>query len=200
VAGEDESEAVSAFRVSTTSICWSDATCDADADGSRTWRAVQNGWSATLRRRRSCGLSEERRRIARELHDISARGVSVIVAQARAGRHLTDDPRASGIFRVIESTGREALVELRRLLGISRSEDQQLAIGPQPGVSSLKALVEQVRGSVCRLRCGSRASGFARDHRIIAWALYNEPQASEASRLPRGKRIPLARGLAPTQP
>jgi signal transduction histidine kinase len=93
-------------------------------------------------------VSEERARIARELHDIVAHGVSVIVAQARAGPHLTDDPeRANGVFRAIESSGREALVELRRLLGILRSEDQQLAIGPQPGLTSLASLVEQVRAS-----------------------------------------------------
>lgn len=91
-------------------------------------------------------VSEERARIARELHDIVAHGVSVIVAQARAGPHLAHDPeRASSVFGAIESSGREALVELRRLLGILRSEDQQLAIGPQPGLSSLESLVEQVR-------------------------------------------------------
>jgi signal transduction histidine kinase len=93
-------------------------------------------------------VSEERARIARELHDIVAHGVSVIVAQARAGPHLTDDAeRANGVFHAIESSGREALVELRRLLGILRSDDQQLAIGPQPGLTSLTSLVEQVRAS-----------------------------------------------------
>ncbi len=93
-------------------------------------------------------VSEERARIARELHDIVAHGVSVIVAQARAGPHLAHDPeRATSAFGAIESSGREALVELRRLLGILRSEDQQLAIGPQPGLSSLASLVEQVRAS-----------------------------------------------------
>ncbi len=93
-------------------------------------------------------VSEERSRIARELHDIVAHGVSVIVAQARAGPHLVHDPeRTTGVFRAIESSGREALIELRRLLGILRSDDQQLAIGPQPGLDSLQSLVEQVRVS-----------------------------------------------------
>jgi signal transduction histidine kinase len=81
-------------------------------------------------------VAEERGRIARELHDVIAHGVSVIV----------DDPqRVVGVFRAIESSGRDALVELRRLLGILRSEDEELAIGPQPGLGSLQSLVEQMQ-------------------------------------------------------
>jgi len=93
-------------------------------------------------------VAEERGRIARELHDVIAHGVSVIVVQAQAGPHLVGDPqRVIGVFRAIESSGRDALVELRRLLGILRSEDEQLAIGPQPGLGSLQSLVEQMRAS-----------------------------------------------------
>jgi signal transduction histidine kinase len=93
-------------------------------------------------------VAEERGRIARELHDVIAHGVSVIVVQAQAGPHLVgDQQRVLEVFRAIESSGRDALVELRRLLGILRSEDEQLAIGPQPGLGSLQSLVEQVRAS-----------------------------------------------------
>jgi signal transduction histidine kinase len=93
-------------------------------------------------------VAEERGRIARELHDVIAHAVSVIVVQAQAGPHLVDDQqRVLDVFRAIESSGRDALVELRRLLGILRSEDEQLAIGPQPGLASLQSLVEQVRAS-----------------------------------------------------
>jgi signal transduction histidine kinase len=93
-------------------------------------------------------VAEERGRIARELHDVIAHSVSVIVVQAQAGPHLLNDPeRVRGVFRAIESSGRDALVELRRLLGILRSGDEQLAIGPQPGLGSLESLVEQVRAS-----------------------------------------------------
>jgi signal transduction histidine kinase len=93
-------------------------------------------------------VSEERARIARELHDVIAHGVSVIVAQARAGPHLVHDAeRAAGVFRAIESSGRDALVELRRLLGILRSEDEELAIGPQPGLGSLHSLIDQLSAS-----------------------------------------------------
>jgi signal transduction histidine kinase len=93
-------------------------------------------------------VAEERTRIARELHDVIAHGVSVIVIQAQAGPHLLGDPeRVRGVFRSIESSGRDALVELRRLLGILRSGDQELAIGPQPGLASLESLIEQMRAS-----------------------------------------------------
>ena len=93
-------------------------------------------------------VAEERGRIARELHDVIAHGVSVIVVQAQAGPHLMNDPqRLRGVFHAIESSGRDALVELRRLLGILRSGDEQLAIGPQPGLGSLRSLIEQMRRS-----------------------------------------------------
>jgi signal transduction histidine kinase len=91
-------------------------------------------------------VTEERGRIARELHDVVAHSVSVMVVQAQAGPRLLDDAeQARGVFRSIEASGREALVELRRLLGILRTGDEQLAIGPQPGLGSLEALLEQVR-------------------------------------------------------
>jgi len=93
-------------------------------------------------------VAEERGRIARELHDVIAHNVSVIVVQAQAGPHLLDDSdRVRNVFRAIEASGRDALAELRRLLGILRSEDEQLAIGPQPGLDSLKSLLEHVRAS-----------------------------------------------------
>ena len=91
-------------------------------------------------------VAEERGRIARELHDVVAHSVSVMVVQAQAGPRLLGEPdRARGAFRSIEASGREALVELRRMLGILRTGDEELAIGPQPGLGSLESLVEQVR-------------------------------------------------------
>ncbi|MGZ4359050.1 MAG: sensor histidine kinase [Gaiellaceae bacterium] len=91
-------------------------------------------------------VTEERGRIARELHDVIAHGVSVMVVQAQAGPRLLGDPdQARAVFRSIEASGREALHELRRLLGILRTGDEQMAIGPQPGLGSLDSLVDQVR-------------------------------------------------------
>jgi len=90
-------------------------------------------------------VSQERGRIARELHDIVAHSVSVMVIQAQAGQRLIGDAAQAGTaFRSIEASGREALVELRRLLAILRTADDQLAVGPQPGLGSLDSLIDQV--------------------------------------------------------
>jgi signal transduction histidine kinase len=91
----------------------------------------------------------ERARIARELHDVVAHSVSVMVIQAQAGPRLLAAPEsAAEAFRSIETTGRDALVELRRLLGVLRGGDEQpAATTPQPGLDRLQALVEQVRAA-----------------------------------------------------
>ena len=69
-----------------------------------------------------------------------------MVVQAQAGPRLLDQPgQAQSVFRSIETSGREALVELRRLLGVLRTSDEQLAVGPQPSLASLESLLEQVR-------------------------------------------------------
>ncbi len=91
-------------------------------------------------------VADARARIARELHDVVAHSVSVMVVQAQAGPRLAGDrDKTVAAFEAIESSGREALVELRRLLGILRTADEQLAIGPQPGLGSLGGLVDQLR-------------------------------------------------------
>jgi signal transduction histidine kinase len=91
--------------------------------------------------------AEEQARIARELHDVIAHNVSVMVLQAAGGREVIDrDPRRAGeALAAIEATGRGALAELRRLLGVAG--DGGAAIAPQPGLSHLEALVDQVRAA-----------------------------------------------------
>jgi signal transduction histidine kinase len=92
-------------------------------------------------------VAEERARIGRELHDVVAHAVSVIVLQARGGRRaLADDvEQARQAFDSIETTGGEALTEMRRLLGRLRDREEQLSLKPRPGLAHLGALVEQVR-------------------------------------------------------
>jgi signal transduction histidine kinase len=88
-------------------------------------------------------VAEERARIARELHDVVTHHVNVVVLQAMAASGLLDvDPeRAREPLRVVERSGREALVEMRRLLGVLRNEDAERSLAPQPGIDELDQLV-----------------------------------------------------------
>jgi signal transduction histidine kinase len=93
---------------------------------------------------------EERTRIARELHDVIAHNVSVMVVQASAGDELfdTDPARARESLRSVAATGRAALTELRRLLGVIRTEEAAsggASYVPQPGIGYLDELVRQVQ-------------------------------------------------------
>jgi len=92
-------------------------------------------------------VAEERARIARELHDVVAHGVSVIVLQARGGRRVLDEDPAEAreAFDSIEATGKQALAEMRRLLGLLRADDAELALAPQPTLAELDRLVAQIR-------------------------------------------------------
>jgi signal transduction histidine kinase len=93
-------------------------------------------------------VAEERTRIARELHDIVAHAVSVMVLQIGAIRHklstetLQEDKDA---LTRVEEAGRTALTEMRRLLGAMRSEGDGVELGPQPGLDRLDSLLEDVR-------------------------------------------------------
>jgi signal transduction histidine kinase len=92
-------------------------------------------------------VASERARIARELHDVVAHHVSMMVVQAEAGpvAVATEPARAAGAFEAIAATGRQALVEMRRLLGVLRSDgDQVPSLAPQPGLAEVPSLVEQV--------------------------------------------------------
>jgi signal transduction histidine kinase len=93
--------------------------------------------------------AEERSRIARELHDLVAHNMSVIVLQAQgASRVLERDPTAArSALSAIENSGRQGLEELRRLLGLLRTEDEDAPLDPQPGLRNLTAFVEQVRAA-----------------------------------------------------
>lgn len=93
-------------------------------------------------------VAEERRVIARELHDVVAHNVSVVVAQAGAAQRIfaTQPEEVYGTLGAIEQAGREALVEMRRLMGLLRTRsDPDEGLAPQPGLGHLDLLVVQVR-------------------------------------------------------
>jgi signal transduction histidine kinase len=93
----------------------------------------------------------ERARIARELHDVVAHGMSVVILQARGGRRmLTHHPgRASVAFDDIERVASDCLDEMRRLLGILRAPEQDAlpALAPQPKLRELASLIDRARAS-----------------------------------------------------
>jgi signal transduction histidine kinase len=91
----------------------------------------------------------ERARIARELHDVIAHNVSVMVVQADGASYALDSSpeRARQALGAIASTGRQALAEMRRMLGVLRSDDDATGLVPLPGIGQLGELLEQTRAS-----------------------------------------------------
>ncbi len=125
-------------------------------------------------------VTEERVRIARELHDVVAHYVSVMVVQAAGARRVADkDPSAAKTaLEAVESAGRTALAEMRRMLEVLREDDP--GMGPQPGLAELDRLISQVRlvglpvelrveGETCCLPPGMDLAAY----RIIQEALTN---------------------------
>ena len=132
--------------------------------------------------------AEERTRIARELHDIVAHAVSVMVLQAGAVRHRLHDGDDAEALRDVEATGRTALAEMRRLLGAMRRDDEDAELGPQPGLATLEPLLDafgraglpvrlQVDGDSAPLPRGLDLSAY----RIIQEGLTNALKHAHAS-------------------
>ncbi|MCD0482481.1 sensor histidine kinase [Streptacidiphilus sp. ASG 303] len=120
----------------------------------RAYYAELEDRAARLERERDArakvAVAAERARIARELHDVVAHNVSVMVVQADGAAYVMDASpgQAREALATIASTGRQALDEMRRLLGVLRSADPgEGEYVPQPGVEQLPDLLEQVRGA-----------------------------------------------------
>ena len=101
--------------------------------------------NAALQLQTERAVAAEQARIARELHDIVAHHLSVVVLQA-AGARASGRPAAASLEK-IEDSGRQALTEMRRLLGVLRESGDENGLVPQPGVGELAALAENVRGA-----------------------------------------------------
>jgi signal transduction histidine kinase len=133
---------------------------------------------------------EERTRIARELHDIVAHAVSMMVVQAGAAEQVVDDDpeftrRALGTIR---HTGTNALSEMRRVVAMLRTTDEPGALEPQPGLDAVPALVDEVRSAGLAARL--EITGDRRDlpagvdlaaYRIVQEALTNVRRHASAS-------------------
>jgi signal transduction histidine kinase len=134
---------------------------------------------------RELAAAQERARIAREMHDVVAHTLSVVVAQADGGRFAAQtDPDASArTLATIAEVSRAALAEMRALLGVLRDADGDATLGPQPSLEDIPALVSQAReaglevsmvatGTPCTLPIGA---GLA-VHRIVQEGLTNVRQ------------------------
>jgi signal transduction histidine kinase len=137
---------------------------------------------------RARAVAEEQARIARELHDVIAHSVSVMVVQAAAANDVFDSrpERVREALRAIETTGRDALAELRRLLGSVRGETEY---APRPGLDRLDELVAQVRSA--GLAVGVSVEGAPRPlpagidlsaYRVVQEALTNTLKHAQATR------------------
>lgn len=135
-------------------------------------------------------VAQERSRIARELHDIVAHTLGVIVVQAGAERlHLAEQSPAREALASIERSGREALEEMGRLLGMLRADGEAGMLAPQPGLSRLDALIRTyeaagldvdltVEGTPRALGPGADVSAY----RIVQEALTNTVRHSGSTR------------------
>ena len=145
--------------------------------GSRRTRTLATE-KALVEAQARAAVAEERARIARELHDVVTHHVNLVVLQAMAASGLLDrDPeRVREPLQVIERSGREALTEMRRLLGVLRDDDAERPLAPQPGVDDVDDLVGSARdrrslgragrlrhpAAGCRRASGSPSTGSCR--------------------------------------
>jgi signal transduction histidine kinase len=119
----------------------------------RGYYAALEDRAARLERERDAqaqiAAAAERARIARELHDVIAHNVSVMVVQADGASYALDSSpeRARQALGAIAGTGRQALAEMRRMLGVLRSDDDAMGVVPLPGIEQLGELLEQTRAS-----------------------------------------------------
>jgi signal transduction histidine kinase len=142
-------------------------------------------------RQAALAAAGERTRIARELHDVVAHHVSLMAVQAEAASSLlpAQPAEAGRSVEIIGDTARQALVELRRLLGVLRGPGEQPQAAPSPSLAGLGAVLDQVRGAGLRVDLavegspGELAPGVELTaYRIVQEALTNALRHSAASR------------------
>jgi signal transduction histidine kinase len=131
-----------------------------------------------LEQDREAALRAERARIARELHDVVTHSVSVMVLQTGAARQIMpqDEARSQALLESVEASGRSALEELRRLLGLLSDEDAHAPLAPQPGVDDIPTLIEHVRqaGVAVDLRVDGEPGAISGGVSVAAYRIVQE--------------------------
>jgi len=151
---------------------------DARATRSDTRARLAEAESARLAAEAAEAVSEERARIAREMHDVVAHSVSVMVVQAGAATQVVahDPARAREALEAIRTTGTEALAEMRRLVGVLRSPDEDGSLDPQPGTAGIADLVERARAAGLRVELSveGRPAGLPPGVDLAAYRIVQE--------------------------
>jgi signal transduction histidine kinase len=141
--------------------------------------------------RAASAIADERARIARELHDVVAHSLTVMVIQAGAARRIVDSQpeRVVEVAETIKRMGSEALDEMRRLVGVLHEEGEGAALAPQPTMADVESLVERARGAGLDVEleiAGERAALPAgidlSAYRVIQEALTNTIKHARAAR------------------
>jgi signal transduction histidine kinase len=123
-------------------------------------------------------VAAERLRVAQELHDVVAHAMSVVAVQSGAAAHVIDQhpDRAKQALQTIEHTSREALQELRRMLGVLRRDDVGTGLSPAPTLAELESLAERFRsvGVAVSLRRTGSPAGLPPSLELTAYRLVQE--------------------------
>ncbi|MFJ7496861.1 sensor histidine kinase [Streptomyces sp. NPDC097727] len=132
---------------------------------------------------------DERARIAREMHDLMAHSLSVIVSQARGGQFAARQDPARGIevLSAIEEEGRRVLTDMRGLLGLLRTGNDVSSFGPQPGLSDLPDLLARVRSSGLAVDWQQSGEPYRLDH-TAELAVYRTVQESLTNTLKHARQ------------
>jgi signal transduction histidine kinase len=148
---------------------------------------------ATRRELAEQALVDERRRIARDVHDFVGHGLAAVMLQITSARHvLRRDPTAAEeALRAAEDVGRRSMQELRRTVGLLRSDDDQGVAPPLPAVGDIAALVDHARagGLDVRLRTQGDLSRVAPTVGVALYRIAQEALANAARHAPRALTV-----------
>jgi signal transduction histidine kinase len=138
-------------------------------------------------------MLEERRRIARDVHDFVGHGLAAVMLQVTSARHvLRRDPAAAEeALRSAEGVGRRSMQELRRTVALLRSEDEAGVLPPLPSVSEIPALVDDARagGLPVELRMPGDLSALAPSVGVAVYRIAQEALANAARHAPRARTV-----------
>jgi signal transduction histidine kinase len=142
-------------------------------------------------------VEDERARIARELHDVVAHHVSMIVVQAEAFATAQYDSETVASFDTLAENGREALTELRRLLNLLRDPEGTAPLTPEPGIGRLDGLVDELRGAglPVDLRIEGRRRGLPEGVELSAYRIIQEALTNTLRHAGRARALVVVRYL-----